>query len=292
MTICNAALAQPVSPQRTVDSSRAGQQVTVTVRGGSVIATTSDPAIELTVADRGQLLKIADAKTGQEIAIDTHEFAVPQGAGENSLRVSGDVLTFHRGAEPIVEIRRTRPETPPSPSPQPAARVLSNAPVTPPRFLGSGKVSDDGRHVVTSHFDRTIRIWDAATGQELRTVAPYHERIRDVAFPAEGREIVIVSDHELRFLDAASGRAIRTLEGGNIATTHHAAISADGRRMLTAAAGAAHVGNVPASHIDRGLPLHMDVVNSVAISANGRRGLSVGGYVTNCDIRSRSSFVR
>lgn len=256
--------------------------VTVSVNGGSVTATTSDPDVELTVSKRGQLLKIADAKTGQQVTVNTQEFSVQQGEGANSLRIAGDSLTFHRGAASLVEIRRTRSVAAIRPPAVPRSIGVVNQPTTPPRHLVSGSVSADGRQVVTSHFDRTLRIWDAATAQEKRVLAPYHERVRDVLFAAEGREIAIVSEQELRFVDVATGRAVRTL-GGNIATMHLASISADGRRILTASAGAAHVWNVAAGRVERGLPQHMDVVNSVAISSNGRRGLCVGGYVSNSD---------
>ena len=79
----------PVSQPRTgTVPAAAASTITVSIGGGTVTATTSDPDVELTASKGGKLLKIADAKTGQLITINAQEFSIQQGEGANSLRAA------------------------------------------------------------------------------------------------------------------------------------------------------------------------------------------------------------
>jgi WD40 repeat protein len=81
-------------------------------------------------------------------------------------------------------------QAPPPPSPpsqdQPHLVVqLGHAdPVTSVAF------SPDGRLVLTGSEDRTAKLWDIETGEELRTFAGHTKEITSVAFSPDGREVL------------------------------------------------------------------------------------------------------
>ena len=65
--------------------------------------------------------------------------------------------------------------------------------------------SPDGRRVLTASGDRTAKIWDAETGQELLTLKS-QSAIRSVAFSPDGKRIVSGStDKTLKIWDAELG---------------------------------------------------------------------------------------
>jgi len=81
--------------------------------------------------------------------------------------------------------------------------------------------------------DNTLRLWDLATGESLRTLKGHTESVSAVAAPGDGRRAVSGSwDKTLRLWDLATGAALRTLEGhsDNVDTV---AISAAGSRALS-----------------------------------------------------------
>jgi len=74
--------------------------------------------------------------------------------------------------------------------------------------------SSDGRRIVSGSWDKTLKVWDAATGQETLTLRGHTDLVRGVAFSPDGRQIVSGSDDKtLKIWDAATGREVRTLRG-------------------------------------------------------------------------------
>ena len=48
--------------------------------------------------------------------------------------------------------------------------------------------SPDGRRIVSGSYDKTVKVWDAATGQEMLTLKG-HTAVYSVAFSPDGRRI-------------------------------------------------------------------------------------------------------
>jgi WD40 repeat protein/uncharacterized caspase-like protein len=75
--------------------------------------------------------------------------------------------------------------------------------------------SPDGRTIVSGSNDKTLTLWDAASGRGLRSLSGHRDRVEAVAFSPDGRTIVSGSrDNTLKLWDAASGRELRTLAAG------------------------------------------------------------------------------
>src|SRR5439155_1402292 len=89
------------------------------------------------------------------------------------------------------------------------------------------------RAVLTGSFDKTARLWDAATGREIRRFEGHSSAVGCVAFSPDGRGVLTGSyDGTVRLWDVATGRETGRFEGqsGLVASV---AFSPDGRSVLT-----------------------------------------------------------
>jgi WD40 repeat protein len=92
-------------------------------------------------------------------------------------------------------------------------------------------VSSDGKQVLTSSTDRTLRLWDAYTGKQLRVFVGHTDLIYGAALSADGSRVLSGSvDKTVRLWDAATGKELRRYKGhGTPVTT--VAYFPDGRRI-------------------------------------------------------------
>src|SRR5262249_55719184 len=94
----------------------------------------------------------------------------------------------------------------------------------------------DGKTVVSGSLDGTLRIWDVASGQSLRTLQGHTFIVRAVAFSPDGKTVVSGSaDGTLRLWDVDSGQTLRTLEGHTGAVLA-VAFSPDGKTVVSGSA--------------------------------------------------------
>ncbi len=57
----------------------------------------------------------------------------------------------------------------------------------------SAAFSGDGTRVVTASFDKTARVWDAATGRELAALKGHEGPVSSAAFSGDGTRVVTAS---------------------------------------------------------------------------------------------------
>jgi hypothetical protein len=159
-----------------------------------------------------------------------------------------------------------------------ALSAQTQAALTPEAFLGghggavsSAVFSPDGRRVVTASWDTTVKLWNAETGQAIRTLTGHSRGVVSVAFSSDERRIATGSDDKtVRIWNAESGQVIRTLTGYSRGVTS-VAFSPDGRRIASASPDKTVIRDAGNGREIRTLTGHDGTVWSVGYSPDGRR---------------------
>ena len=146
--------------------------------------------------------------------------------------------------------------------------------------------SPDGRHIVSGSGDKTVRVWDAQTGQSVMDPLKGHDkRVTSVAFSPDGRHIVSGSgDNTVVVWDAQTGQSVMDPLKGHDNYVNSVAFSPDGRHIVSGSGDKtvrvwdAQTGQ---SVMDP-LKGHDEEVSSVAFSPDGRHIVS-----GSCDKRVR-----
>jgi WD40 repeat protein len=138
--------------------------------------------------------------------------------------------------------------------------------------------SRDGKRLASASVDGTVKLWDAVSGDELRTLKGHTRPVMSVAFSLDGTQLASGSwDKTVKIWDVSNGRELRTLRGhaGDVVSV---AFSPDGTRV--ASAGADKILKLWDVHSGRELrTLKAPARSSVAFSPDGWR-LAAGGDKT------------
>ncbi|QSJ18848.1 serine/threonine protein kinase [Nostoc sp. UHCC 0702] len=118
---------------------------------------------------------------------------------------------------------------------------------------------------------RTIKLWNAATGEEIRTLEGHSQKVNVVAISPDGKTLVSGSDDKtIKLWNLATAKEIRTLEGHSD-SIQALAISPDGKILVSGSDDKTiKLWNLATGRLIRTLTGHTFWVRSVAISPDGR----------------------
>ena len=112
----------------------------------------------------------------------------------------------------------------PNPNPNPNLKIWRTNDPEAPRIVLNGHEDDvwcvalnlEQTAVVTGSGDRSVRLWDAETGEEACTCLGHTNGVRCVAFSPDSSMVASGSwDKTVRLWDCATGRQLATLHGPN-----------------------------------------------------------------------------
>jgi WD40 repeat protein len=142
-------------------------------------------------------------------------------------------------------------------------------------WVNAVTVTPDGERAISASYDQTLRVWDLATGAELRTLSAHAYRVNAMAVTPDGQQAVSASyDQTLKVWDLATGALLRTLRGHAL-EVNAVAVTPDGERAVSASAdGRLKVWDLATGAELRTLSSHTGGVHAVAVIPDGQRAVS------------------
>jgi WD40 repeat protein len=147
-------------------------------------------------------------------------------------------------------------------------------------WLTDASLSADGQRVATSSDDKTARVWDVASGEQLQRL-DHADKATGVSFsPDAGRIATACADGTVRLWCSESGELMRELRGheGRVTAVRYCP---DGRHLAsTGADGSIRIWNDETGDERRVLRGHSGAINSLAFSHDGKLLASAGSDAT------------
>ncbi len=129
--------------------------------------------------------------------------------------------------------------------------------------------SPDDRYIASGSIDKTIKLWDVATGKELKTFIDTSE-IKSVVFSKDGKYIISGGQDGLNMWEIETGKVVNMTRN---CYPHFINISEDGRFIVydnIITDNTIDLFDIQAGKVIRSYTGHKDYVQSAAFSADGR----------------------
>jgi serine/threonine protein kinase len=173
---------------------------------------------------------------------------------------------------------------PKTPAPEPVGEVRGFVGHT--AAIEKVAFTPDGKRLITASQDKTARVWDVATGAELKKLEGHTAAVRGLDVLPDGRRAVTAGwDGTVRLWDLDTGRELRQYVG-HTDDVWWVTCDADGKRLLTASKDRTlRLWDVETgAELKRmGGPLgHTSIVTAAAFLPDGRRAVSAS---RDCSLR-------
>ena len=138
-------------------------------------------------------------------------------------------------------------------------------------YVNTLAISPDGQTLVSGSADKTIKIWNLSTGQEIRSLKGHSHPINYIAISPDGQTLVSGSaDKTIKIWNLSTGQEIRTLKGHSN-PVNSIAISSDWQTLVSGSADKTiKIWNLSTGQEIRTLKGDFSYVNTITISPDGQ----------------------
>ncbi|MCF2151378.1 hypothetical protein IQ276_034185 [Desmonostoc muscorum LEGE 12446] len=99
--------------------------------------------------------------------------------------------------------------------------------------INSISFSPDGKTLASGSADKTIKLWNVETGEEIRTIKTHYTSANSISFSPDGKTLASGGeDKTIKFWNVETGEEIRTLDGHNY-DVNSVSFSPDGKTLAS-----------------------------------------------------------
>ncbi|MFN6541016.1 MAG: hypothetical protein RM021_032375 [Nostoc sp. EkiNYC01] len=136
-------------------------------------------------------------------------------------------------------------------------------------------VTPNGQQVISASDDKTLKVWNLATGESLFTLKGHSYWVNAVAVTPNGQQVISASrDNTLKVWNLATGESLFTLTGHSD-WVNAVAVTPNGQQVISASFDKTlKVWNLATGEELFTLTSHRDWVNAVVVTPNGQQMIS------------------
>jgi WD40 repeat protein/serine/threonine protein kinase len=168
-------------------------------------------------------------------------------------------------------------------------------------IVWSADFSPDGRRIASAGADHTVKLWDATTGNLLKTIKEFEAEVYQVAYSSDGARLAAISGRlnepgQVVIWDTQTGKELRTIPTPS-GTFQRVAFSRDGRRIAASAASSAEntaviVCDASTGAVERAFAVAPDKVLDLSFSPDGNQLAAAFGSNETFELDPRPGKVR